>query len=163
MIILKTEYPYVERNGFANYKMIKYYAEDEKGCRYKVENQQTHKILDEAICLYPCNFTYKALEQKCEKQPSILLEDEKTLSDRKRPNKKETKIEKIETAVEVKGSSTPMEERFEVEGSVSPDDVIVEKEAAIEELTEIEDVVEELGEENKDEEGEQNNELYKED
>ena len=155
MITLKTEYPYIERNGFANYKMIKYYAEDEKGFRYKVENQQTHKILDEAICLYPCNFTYKALERKCEKQSSILIEEEK--SDKKRQPKKE----RIEIEVKVE----PIVEMVEEEPKTI-DEAEAEEEIAIEEKeTALEETAEELGEENenKDEEGERNNELYKED
>lgn len=155
MITLKTEYPYVERNGFANYKMIKYYAEDEKGCRYKVENQQTHKILDEAICLYPCNFTYKASEQKCEKQFSILIEEEK--SDKKRQPKKE----RIEIEVNVE----PMIKMVEEEPKIKEDAEVGEEIAIEEQETALEEIAEELGEEkeNKDEEGEDENELYKED
>lgn len=155
MITLKKEYPYVERNGFANYKMIKYYAEDEKGRRYKVENQQTHKILDEAICLYPCNFTYKALEQKCEKQFSILIEEEK--NDKKRQPKKE----RIEIEVNVE----PIVKMVEEEPKIIEDTEVGEEIAIEEQETALEETAEGLGEENenKDEEGEQNNELYKED
>lgn len=74
MISLKTEYPFIEQNGVANYKMIKYYAEDEKGIRYKVQNEQTNKILEEAVCVYPTHFTYRWIKERCEKQPAVALE-----------------------------------------------------------------------------------------
>lgn len=77
MTQIKEEYPYIEPSGLKNSKMVKFYAEDERGVRYKVRNEQTGKILDEAVCLYPSPYTYVPTAEKCEKQLTIISEKNK--------------------------------------------------------------------------------------
>lgn len=71
MTTVKEEYPFLEKSGIKNYKMIKFYAEDEEGTRYKVRNQQTGKVLEEAVCLYPSPFTYEPTREKCLVQNNV--------------------------------------------------------------------------------------------
>lgn len=154
MIELKTIHPYVDDNGEEHYGLMKLYAADENGCRYKIVNKKTNNLSEEIVTFYPLRLNLVVSNIKCERQPN----------DKKKTTKKE-KIEvkeKAEPIIDVREYPKTIVEA-EVESGMSPDDVIVEKETAIEELTEIEDVVEELGTVNKDEEGEQNNEFYKED
>ena len=98
MITLKTEHPFIEQNGFKNSKMIKFYAEDEKGFRYKVKNQQTGKILEEAVSVYPAIFTYEIVKEKCTVQPKIITEVENKPVEKKKDNWHKSK-EKVEIVV----------------------------------------------------------------
>ena len=98
MITLKTEHPFIEQNGFKNSKMIKFYAEDEKGFRYKVKNQQTGKILEEAVSVYPAIFTYEIVKEKCAIQPKIEEIEEKKPVEKKKDNWHKPK-EKVEIVV----------------------------------------------------------------
>ena len=95
MTEIKTQHPFIESNGKENYRLIKFYAEDNKGARYKVKNQQTGKILDEAVCTYPARFTYESTQIKCEIQP--VREEEPIVEDLKKKKKRE---EIVETADE---------------------------------------------------------------
>lgn len=97
MIRLKTEYPFIEQSGILNSKMIKFYAEDEKGFRYKVKNQQTGKVLDEAVSVYPAHFTYEVVEEKCAIQPKIEEIEEKKPVEKKKDNwhKSKDKFESV--------------------------------------------------------------------
>ena len=61
MVQLKREYPY---NG--NPKLIKHYAQDEKGDFYKIKQVQTDLTFNEAIDVYPTKYEYLATEEKVE-------------------------------------------------------------------------------------------------
>lgn len=147
MIELKTIHPYVDNNGDEHYGLMKLYAVDENGGRYKILNKKTNNYSDEIVTFYPLRLNLMASDIKCEKQPN----------DKKRHSKKE-RIEidvKVEPIVEVAKEEPTIKDETEAEEEIA----IEGKETALEE------VAEELGEENKnkDEEGESENELYKED
>ena len=94
MISIKEEHPYIEPTGRENDGMIKYYAEDENGVRYKVRNEQTKKVLDEAICVYPSIYTYSVTMEKCDKQPLKTVEEEKHFVEKKKwPKKEKVEVE----------------------------------------------------------------------
>lgn len=97
MTEIKTQHPFIESNGKENYRLIKFYAEDNKGIRYKVKNQQTGKILDEAVCTYPARFTYETTQIKCEIQP--VREEEPIVEDLKKKKKREEIVETIEEEI----------------------------------------------------------------
>ena len=61
MIELKIEHPY---NG--NSQLIRHYAEDENGARYKVEQSTTGLLFDEAVDLYPTEHKYVVTDQRVE-------------------------------------------------------------------------------------------------
>lgn len=57
MIELKTEY---------FNKFIKHYAEDENGVKYKIKQNETGIVYDEAVDLIPCKYTYSVTKNKVE-------------------------------------------------------------------------------------------------
>ena len=147
MIELKTIHPYVDNNGDEHYGLMKLYAADENGCRYKILNKKTNNYSDEIVTFYPLRLNLVTSDIKCEKQPS----------DKKRQPKKE----RIEIEVDVE----PIVKMVEEEPKIIEDTEVGEEIAIEEQETALEETAEGLGEEkeNKDEEGEQNNELYKKD
>ena len=58
MIEVKIIYPYEGRND-----LIKHYAEDENGNKYKIKQVETSIIYDEAVDVYPCRYTYDATDE----------------------------------------------------------------------------------------------------
>ena len=47
-------------------KFIKHYAEDEDGVKYKIKQNETGVIYDEAIDLVPCRYNYSITYEKVE-------------------------------------------------------------------------------------------------
>ena len=61
MVEIKEIYPYNE-----NEKLICHYAEDENGDKYYIIQNETQVKFDEAVDIYPCNYTYSATDEKVE-------------------------------------------------------------------------------------------------
>jgi hypothetical protein len=66
MSTLKTEYPYIDSNGDKKENLIKHYALDEQGNKYYIKQNETGLVYDEAVDVYPCRYTYTALDEKIE-------------------------------------------------------------------------------------------------
>ena len=66
MIELKVQYPFIDDNRNENDKLIKHYAEDGEGKRYRILQNETGIEYDEAIDVYPCRYTYSATDEPIE-------------------------------------------------------------------------------------------------
>ena len=66
MSILKTQHPFIDEKGYKKENLIKHYAEDEQGNSYYIKQNETGIIYDIAIDVYPCRYTYTALDEKIE-------------------------------------------------------------------------------------------------
>ena len=58
MIELKTEYPFNNDSG-----LIRHYAEDEHGNKYKILQVETNITYDEAVDIYPCRYNYSVTNE----------------------------------------------------------------------------------------------------
>jgi hypothetical protein len=66
MSTLKTQYPFIDENGNKKENLIKHYAEDEQGNKYYIKQNETGVVYSEAIDVYPCRYTYTALDERIE-------------------------------------------------------------------------------------------------
>ena len=63
MIEIKTQYPYIDENGEERANLIKHYAEDENGNKYYIKQVETDVEYNEAVDVYPCRYTYVAIDK----------------------------------------------------------------------------------------------------
>lgn len=67
MIELKTQYPFVDKDGIEHSNLIKHYAEDENGTRYYIKQiENGFDGYTEAVDLYPCQYHYIATDKEIE-------------------------------------------------------------------------------------------------
>lgn len=78
MVELKQEYPFIF-NGEIKENLIKHYAEDEQGNRYKIRQKETGLIFNDAADIYPCIYTYEPTNILIEKAktPEEIAEEER--------------------------------------------------------------------------------------
>ena len=62
MIELKLQRPYIKDN------LERHYAEDENGVKYKIKQNETGYIYDEAVDLTPCRYTYSITNEPVEQE-----------------------------------------------------------------------------------------------
>ena len=58
--MIKTQHPFIDENGNAHNNLIKTWTDDETKTLLQVETGQTY---DEAIDVYPCQFTYQEVDK----------------------------------------------------------------------------------------------------
>lgn len=73
MIELKTQYPYINDAGEVHQNLIKHYAEDENGKKYKIKQIDTGVEYSEAVDIYPCKYTYIATETEAEEEDEEMV------------------------------------------------------------------------------------------
>lgn len=66
MIEIKLQKPYIDGDGNVRDNLEKHYAEDESGTRYKIMQNETGIIYNEAIDVSPCRYTYRATNELVE-------------------------------------------------------------------------------------------------
>lgn len=71
MIKLITEYPYINDEGVLRTDLVRHYALDENGKKYKMVQTETGNEYDDAIDLYPCRYIYKATEIPVDNEDTI--------------------------------------------------------------------------------------------
>lgn len=66
MIELKLQRPFIDDKGKVYEHLEKHYAEDENGVRYKIKQNETGIVYDEAVDLLPCKYAYDTTEELVE-------------------------------------------------------------------------------------------------
>ena len=74
MVELKLQRPYIDDNGKVYEHLEKHYAEDENGVQYKIKQNETGLVYDEAVDLVPCKYTYETINEPVEIIEEVLNE-----------------------------------------------------------------------------------------
>ena len=65
LIMIHTQYPFVDENGTVHNNLIKTWTDDESKTLLQVETGQNY---DEAIDIYPCPYTYEEVDKPAEEE-----------------------------------------------------------------------------------------------
>ena len=66
MIELKIQRPFINENGKVYNNLERHYAEDENGVKYKIKQNETGIIYDDAVDTVPCKYTYEITNEPVE-------------------------------------------------------------------------------------------------
>lgn len=92
---IKQEHPFKTVSGRLINRLIKIYAEDDKGTKGKIIRDQTKEVFDYVIDIYPSKYTYsvagqkitKAIKDDADEKAEVLLEEDEKSSKGKTENK----------------------------------------------------------------------------
>ena len=71
--MIRTQYPYIDDNGGTRMNLVKTWTDDPTKTLLQVE---TGVMYDEAIDLFPCQFTYKEVDKPVEEEQEENNEEE---------------------------------------------------------------------------------------
>lgn len=67
MIEVKEQYPYIDEDGIEHSDLIKFYCQDiDSNKLYKLIQNETGKVYDKAIDVYPSRYTYSPSKEEIE-------------------------------------------------------------------------------------------------